>query len=375
MASSERITVGDGVVIYPRGKKRTWTAEFTHNGQHSRRSLKTSNKKIAVQRASVLAADLVTGTFETAPPSRSISDSIEMYLDHLETEQRRPGTIKTYRSALKAFKAFCDARRVGRLHQVSAVIMDGYRKELSTGHTERTVFNQSVVVKMFVAWCRSRRLIAADPLADYELKMPMPRRKPVPTLDEVRLVLDACKQPLLPRLAVLAFTGVRSGELRQLRNEDVDLETGWINIVSREETPTKTGASRRIPVHSDLAELLQCVPATPGPWFFTAGASTRYPDGGHWINPKRLNESFQRVCRRVGLPTGSESGFTVHSFRRFFKSHTINVGVPKPVVDRWVGHGSRRDLDAIYYELNDEESRKWMAHVSFENPNNVGAIE
>lgn len=58
---SERIKVGDRVTIRKRGSGGTWQAEFHFSGEHRRKSLKTKNKKIAVQRASQLDAELVSG--------------------------------------------------------------------------------------------------------------------------------------------------------------------------------------------------------------------------------------------------------------------------------------------------------------------------
>jgi integrase len=48
------------------------------------------------------------------------------------------------------------------------------------------------------------------------------------------------------RYALVAFTGMRSGELQRLRLEDIDLTGNWIHIVSREGVETETG----YPCHS-----------------------------------------------------------------------------------------------------------------------------
>lgn len=64
MDESRRIRVGDRVVIYPRGKRGIWCADFWWDGQHQRQSLKTHNKKTAIDRATKLAASLVDGSFQ-----------------------------------------------------------------------------------------------------------------------------------------------------------------------------------------------------------------------------------------------------------------------------------------------------------------------
>ena len=54
----QRIRVGEFTTIYKRGKKGVYTADFHHDGEHCRESLKTRNKKIARQRAMRDAAHL-----------------------------------------------------------------------------------------------------------------------------------------------------------------------------------------------------------------------------------------------------------------------------------------------------------------------------
>jgi hypothetical protein len=63
-----RVRVGDRITIYPRGAKKAWAADFWQDNVHRRVSLRTSNKKVAVERATKLAADLTHGTCHRPPP-------------------------------------------------------------------------------------------------------------------------------------------------------------------------------------------------------------------------------------------------------------------------------------------------------------------
>ncbi len=68
MSDENRIRVGDRVTIYPRGKKGIYVADFWQDNVHRKVSLKTPNKKIAIERATKIAADLHQGLFRQAPP-------------------------------------------------------------------------------------------------------------------------------------------------------------------------------------------------------------------------------------------------------------------------------------------------------------------
>jgi integrase len=65
-----------------------------------------------------------------------------------------------------------------------------------------------------------------------------------------------------------------------------------------------------------------------------------FPLGDHHLNYREVNVVFQEIARRCGIPVGRETerGPTFHSLRRFFKTFSLAAGVPKPMVDNWMGH-------------------------------------
>lgn len=367
--AGERIQVGDRVSIYPRGKKKIYCADFWQEGKHKRVSLETRNKKIATQRAVKIDAALASGTYAAAPPPVSIEAAVAKYLDYLESEGRARRTIVRYTGELNGFREFCAERQVVQLGKITMLLFDEYRKNRREIHAERTVFHESVVVKQFLKWCRLRKLVGNNPLEDYRFQKPLFEPKGGPSLIQVNSVLKLSDEPRHTQFAVLAFAGMRSGELQRLQRADVDLAGKWLHVVSRgDELNTKTRLTWKVPIHERLLPLLRAAQAAgKHTWFFTAGASKRYPNGGNWINPKRLNEQFQTILSEAGIPAGrNQDGFTLHSLRHFFKTHCINCGVPKPVVDIWQGHKIDGTVGAQYYKLSEEESQRFMKMVSFD---------
>src|SRR4051794_21747228 len=78
----DRVRVGDHVTIYPRGKKKLWCADFWRDGKHCRLSLGTANKKVALQKALKLEAELAGGTYHKPPPAvtvRQAADDVAVY--------------------------------------------------------------------------------------------------------------------------------------------------------------------------------------------------------------------------------------------------------------------------------------------------------
>lgn len=102
---------------------------------------------------------------------------------------------------------------------------------------------------------------------------------------------------------------------------------------------------------------------------FRQVTSKRYPDGAHHINTKHLNDRFQRLAKRLGMPTGrKQQGLVIHSLRQCFETFTVNAGIPQRVVDIWMGHTGRKSMGALYYHLTDQQSQTFMTQVPFGSP-------
>jgi integrase len=365
MDEPERTPVGDRVTIYPRGKKKTYVADFWRDGKHCRLSLKTTNKKAALQRAAALAADLTAGRHQGAPERVPFDRAVADYLALLRTEGKAPRTLVKYRGVYDLLLGHLRGKNVSRLDQFTIRHFDRYREERSAVRRPKTVYTEGVIILQLFSWCRSRRLIAVNPLAEVRLKKPPFVPKEGPTLAEVNRILGELAGTRRTMVAVLAFTGMRAGELQRLTPADLDLKDNWLRVVSRKGLETKTRTSRNVPMHARLRALLEPLPASDKPWLFTMLPSDKYPKGDHWINIKKLNEDFQAAVLKAGLPTGREGGFTLHSLRHFFETHTVNSHIPQRVIDHWLGHHSDRSMGAVYYRLTDADSQSFMRKVPF----------
>jgi integrase len=361
----DRVPIGERVTIYRRGKRGVWTAEFSLHDKHSRRSLRTTNKKAAIRKAIQLDHELSCDMFKPPTPATTIAEAHRQYIEFLTSERRAPKTVVRYRGELNTFEVFCNGRGIRRLAQISPSLLDAYRAARGKTHHPKTVFHESIVIKQLLRWSESRRLIGETPLKHYRVAKPISRPKPAPTLDEVQRVLKAASHQRRVVFAVLAFSGMRVGELQNLREFDVDCEGGWIEVVSRPGAETKTKQSRKIPIHPVLLSLLRAYRRRSGPSFFSAEPSAKYPDGGHRVSPKHLNEAFQALAKKLGMPVGRDSGYTLHALRRFFETFTVNAGTPQRAVDTWMGHCGDKSMGSVYYSLSEVESAAMMARVPF----------
>jgi integrase len=361
-----RIAVGERVTIYPRGKKKTWCADFWRDGRHCRQSLHTRNQKVAQQRALRLELDLVAGTYQSPPPAVSVRQAVDDYLTFLKTEHRDPKTLVKYKGILGNLVDFLAAQGVTRLARLTPTLFDRFRALRKADHHPKSMYTEGVVVKQFLKWAKSRKLVAENALADFKLVKPACEPRGGPDLKQVEALLKTLAPKLRTPVAVLAFTGLRAGELQRLRPDDLDLASNWVFVRSRPGAEPKTRLSRKVPLAARMRGPLEILSKRRRPWLFTAPASGRYPAGDGPLNVKRLNEAFLSAAAQLGLPAGrARGGYTLHSLRHFFETFTINAGIPQRAVDTWLGHRADRSMASVYYKLSDEESQKFMKRVPF----------
>ena len=238
-----------------------------------------------------------------------------------------------YGGILNNLVAFLSEHKVTHLSQFTATLFDRFRASRKSDHHAKTLYCEAIVLKQFLKWCVSRKLLSENPLAGVKLSKPPLEPKEGPGLDQVNRILSALTLIKRTMVAVLSFTGMRSGELQRLRPEDVDLAGGWIHIRSREGAETKTRLSRTVPIHARLRLFLEALSRRHRPWLFTMAPNRRDPKGDNKPNVKRLNEDFLMVVASLKLPAGRDGSFTLHSLRHFFETFTVNAGIPQGVVD------------------------------------------
>lgn len=350
----ERIPVGDRVTICRRGRKGIWSAEFSLNGGHKRKSLKTQNKRLAIRKATELAGELEAGTYRSELPTK-IRDAGDAYIKYLQVEGRAPKTIVRYRGEINTFADVAEACGVRKMSRVTLALLDRYRAERITDHDPSTVYHETVVIKQLLKWSRRRGLIGVNPIAGYELNKPQRKRKSVLTLEQVNAILAECTPRQRRMIAMLAFTGMRVSSLQVQRRDGVNLRRGWLDVWD-----VKKKQWIKLPIHPRLEAILRGVPRGDHDLLFTAQPSRKYPEGDRPISSKRLGEYFKAASARVGI-----TGFTLHDLRHFFKSFTVNSGVPERAVDQWLNH-SDGSVRGIYYHLTWAESHKFMTMVPFD---------
>ncbi|WP_127572720.1 tyrosine-type recombinase/integrase [Georgenia faecalis] len=181
------------------------------------------------------------------------------------------------------------------------------------------------------------RRIAASPCRRINLP-PVDREPVIPlTVAQVQAVTDALWRPYRPMAVLAAATGMRSGELRGLTWDRVEVRadgTGRVRVdrqlvggTAQEPLwgPPKTGTSVRV---IGIGPATVAALGEPGEGLLVRGAR------GGAVNRQRASEAWRHAAQAVGLPVGS--GW--HELRHFHASLLIAGGASPVAVAHRLGH-------------------------------------
>jgi integrase len=269
-----------------------------------------------------------------------------MFLTYKEGRGLAPRSLERYRASFQAFGRYLTTLTLSRADQVTLAVLEGYtvyrtkREECDI----KTAHNDCLVIKGVFKWASkaSRGLLKSNPALDWETPEPVKPKRPTYTLDQVTKMQTGVREWLRPIVTVLAWTGMRIGELINLRWEDVDLNKKLIHIRVREDWRPKGRADRTIPMHPQVEAVLRN--QRVGKFAFIG------PSGG------RLKETYLLKCLRVDQEDLKLRQGDLHSFRRFFATQMMRAGVDTDTVRQWGGWKSLETMMRYLQDVKAEDS-------------------
>jgi integrase len=139
--------------------------------------------------------------------------------------------------------------------------------------------------------------------------------------EECQSLINNCDSHLKPIVTMALNTGMRKGEILNLKWDNVDLRHGFILL-----DHTKNGERREIPINATLQEILAgMIRRLDVPFVFTSNKT-----GDRYGN---LQRSFNTACRRAGI-----KDFRFHDLRHTFSSQLVMAGIDLTTVKELLGH-------------------------------------
>jgi integrase len=148
-------------------------------------------------------------------------------------------------------------------------------------------------------------------------------------------------------LGLLSVTGLRMGEVLNLKTKDVDLDRAVLVIVG-----AKFGKTRLVPIHASTQKALTKYVRERDRAFDESLSYFFVSRRGHRLDGGQVRRTFYRLSRKIGIrgPTASH-GPRLHDFRHRFAAETLlrwyrsgqDVERRLPVLSTYLGHGHVSD--------------------------------
>jgi len=285
-------------------------------------------------------------------------------------EQRSPGTAQTWKKVLLKW-----AKNIG-YDSPDAVVADIKSKaDVTTRAIE--ILNKSVSF-----YCRQgpdgQRKLRSKTINNYfhaikgffeyeDIELPETKLKKItramprvckesydraPTPEEVRKIVGHAGAKAKAAILMLASSGLRIGELKQLKVDHIDVNNKPTKIIV-EAVHTKTRQPRITFITEEATNALKDY---LGERFNDSDSLIFLLPDGRPTTEQALRKQIGRAIDKAGLKKKKTGSFTneihVHCFRKFFKTRLTNAEMPDVITETLMGHLNQNDRS---YDRTTEE--------------------
>jgi len=303
--------------------------ELKELGRDARISLKTTDREVAVLKAKRIERELATGTFLQPEKPIPIEELFEKYLEYSRLS-KNPRVYKTDRFRLSFIKSLADSHKVKTVGDITPAFAEKLKAEVLKRSQSPGSYNQylqlpKAVLNKAIEWGD----LSSNPLRFVKkLKPHKVRTIRYLTMEEIQKAFDSIAGTVNSMVRVLAYTGLRLGEMIHLSWEDVNFRAGYIAVQSKEQFSPKSREVRHVPINDRLRDLLLTLKKRGHQYVFDNGqGKPLYASSSH----------YTRKIKRALSDTGIKDA-GAHTLRHTFISHLFLQGVPITVIRELAGH-------------------------------------
>ena len=252
----------------------------------------------------------------------TVNAAVISYLNSATFQAGAPDTRRTRRNILERWREEHGDKRIAMLRQEHIGKM--VAAKAGTPSAARNFLN---TIRALMQHCLIEGLISTDPTQGV-------KRAPIKTAGyrtwtEADIATFEAKHPVGSRarlaLALLLFTAQRRSDVTRLGRQH--LRDGMLYVRQQ-----KTGASLSIPLHPDLAAILDATP-NENLTFLTTSS-------GKPFSPAGFTNWFREMCNEAGLPRGTSA----HGLRKAACRRLAEAGCSANVIAAVSGHASLREV-------------------------------
>ncbi len=319
--------------LYKRPNSKYWWMKFTFDGELVQQSTKVANKRDAQTVESAFRTQLALGKIGIEPKVKAptFTKAVEDFLVWSKVEHAaQPNTYKRYYFSGELLKKYFGNVKVDKIQKKDVEDFIVWRSSQTSRKTKdfitrETINNELLTLKIILKRLVESRILRTSPARAVKQLKANDRNFHVITGDEEKLYLLAAPQPLQDVAIIMLETGMRCGEVYQLRRSDVSFEKGFLQVVKG-----KTASSVR-QVH--LSERARAVLQYRADKFT---GDNLFPQND--VDGQRVTLTLDR--KHLETIKTLKMKFRLYDARHTFASRAVENGIDLLVLASILGHNS-----------------------------------
>ena len=286
-------------------------------------------------------------------------ESVNRMIGELGLLTRSENTKKTY---LKGLAKFVEYKQIQNLDQFVEEVKQKQNQNEIVKEFAVYLASKNLAPKTVAAWISSlKKFFAANGLkvdVDIPIKIFNIHEDVLPNKEDLKRILSEVDLRMKVIITMLASSGMRIGELHNLKLGDIDLSKE-IPTIKIKGVGAKERKSRITFISKEakkfLEEYLNQRKSLGEELNENSPVIAR--EDGKPMSYQNIQYLLEGVFRRYSKKVGKRYTLHAHCLRKWFKTQLISAGVPAPIVDRLTGHS--RYLAQEYELYTEDQLREW----------------
>ena len=318
--------------IYKKGEN--YYIDYYVNGRRRREKVGPS-RALAKRALAVRKGEIAREKYQL--PRKKVSMFFEafvpIYLEYVK------GYKKSYRRDETSIHSLSRKFAGRRLNEIHPFLIESYKLERRRSVKPATVNKELSCLRHMFNMAIKWGYVEKNPMREVKFFRVNNERLRYLSPEEAQALVDACSPHLRPIVIVALNTGMRRGEIFNLRWEHVDFAHRWIRVVE-----SKNGESRIIPMNGVVYGVLrEQMKKKRGDLVFPNGNGKKF---------QSIQYSFNRALERAGI-----RDFHFHDLRHTFASNLVMAGEDLVTVKELLGHKSIQ-MTMRYSHLSQQHKMK-----------------
>ncbi len=298
--------------VYKKGDK--WFIDYYCDGRRVRESIGPS-KTAAVAALRARKTDILRGEYRFKhSSSKGFKEYTKEYMKHSKATKRSWQRDEYSIQVLKKF--FGDLY----LSKINAGHVEKFKTKRVGEVTPATVNRELACLSAIFTMAKKSQLVDSNPVSEVKKFQERKLQMQILNKEEAESLIEAASEPLKAILRVALNTGMRRGEILNLRWSDIDFD---LHVISLWET--KGGKTRKIPMNAYVEEKLKGVEHKDPEYVFI---STR--TGKPLCD---VRKPFIEACDKAEI-----KGLRFHDLRHTAATWMVMAGIDLVTVSEILGH-------------------------------------